>query len=160
MYGNRAWKYFEMKKLGEYHDLYLKSVHYFWMYTEIYEFYKILLTLGLAWQAALKKTKVKLELLTDINMLLMVEEGIRGGIWNTIHRYERANNRYMKDNGKNKESSYLNYWDVYNLYWWAMPQRPPVNNFEWIEGTSQFNEYFKQKNNEESDEGCCLEVDV
>ena len=41
-----------------------------------------------------------------------------------------------------------------------MPQRPPVNNFEWIEGTSQFNEYFKQKNNEESDEGCCLEVDV
>ena len=107
-----------------------------------------------------KKTKVKLELLTDIDMLLMVEEGIRGGICNTIHWYERANNRYMKDDEKNKESSYLDYWDVNNLYGWAMSQKPPVNNFEWIEETSQFNEYFIKNYNEGSDEGCCLEVDV
>ena len=58
---------------------------------------------GLAWQAALKKTEVKLELLTDIDMLLMVEKGISGGICNTIHRYAKANNKYMKDYDINNE---------------------------------------------------------
>ena len=52
---------------------------------------------GLAWQAYLKKTRVKLELLIDIDMLLMVEKGIRGGICYTIHRYTKANNKYMKN---------------------------------------------------------------
>ena len=79
----------------------------FRMCIKIYEFCKILLALGLAWQAALKKTKVKLELLTNINMLLMVEEGIRGGICNTIYQYERANNRYMKDVRKIKNHHIL-----------------------------------------------------
>ena len=68
--------------------------------------------LALPWQAAFKKTKVKLDLLTDINMLLMVEKGIRGGICHSIYRYAKANNKYMKDYDKNKESSYLKYWDV------------------------------------------------
>ena len=71
---------------------------------------------GLAWQAALKKTKVKLDLLTDIDMLLMVEKGIRGGICHSIYRYAKANNKYMKGYDKNKELSYLRYWDVKNLY--------------------------------------------
>ena len=75
---------------------------------------------GLAWQAALKKKKVKLELLTDTDMLLMVEKGIRGGICTAVQWYAKANNKYMKDYDKNKESSYLNYWDVNNLYGWAM----------------------------------------
>ena len=60
---------------------------------------------GLAWQAALKKTEVKLELLADIDMLLMVEKGIRGGICHAIYRYAKANSKYMKDYDKNKESS-------------------------------------------------------
>ena len=67
-------------------------------------------------QAALKKTKAKLDLLTDIDMLLVVEKGIRGGICNTIYQYAKANSKYMKGYDKNKESSYLNYWDVNNLY--------------------------------------------
>ena len=58
----------------------------------------------LTWQTFLKKTKVKLDLLTDINMFLMVEKGIRGGICHTIHQYTKANNKYMKDYDKNKES--------------------------------------------------------
>ena len=62
---------------------------------------------GLAWQACLKKTNIKLKLLTDYNMLLMVEEGIRGGICHSIHRYAKANNKYMKNYNKNKESSYI-----------------------------------------------------
>ena len=97
---------------------------------------------GLAQQAALKKTKVKLELLTDTDMLLMVEKGIRRGICTVIQRYPKANDKYVKDYDKNKESSYLNYWDVNNLYGWAMPQELPINNFKWIEETSQFNEDF------------------
>ena len=62
------------------------------------------------------KTEVKLELLTDVDMLLLVEKGIRGGLCATIHWYVKANNKYMKDYDKNKESSYLNYWNVNNLY--------------------------------------------
>ena len=63
-------------------------------------------------------------------MLLMVEKGIRGGLCDAIHMYAKANNKYMKDYGKNKESSYLNYWDVNNLYGWAMSRKLPVNNFK------------------------------
>ena len=66
----------------------------------------------------------------------------------------------MKDYDKNKESSYLQYWDVNNLYGWVMSQKLPVNNFEWIEEASQFNEDFIKNYNEESDEGYFLEVDV
>ena len=87
---------------------------------------------GLAWQACLKKTNVKLELLTDYDMLLMVEEGIRGGICHSIHRYAKANNKYMKDYDKSKESSYIQYLHANNLYGWAMAQKLPANCFKWI----------------------------
>ena len=80
---------------------------------------------GLAWQACLKKTGVKLELLTDIDMLLMVEKGTRGGICQAIHRYAKANNKYMKNYNKNIESSYIEYLDANNLYGWAMSQKLP-----------------------------------
>ena len=63
-------------------------------------------------------------------MLLMVEKRIRGGICHTIHRYAKANSKYTKDSDKNKESSYLKYWDVNNLYGWAMPRKLPVSNFD------------------------------
>ena len=114
---------------------------------------------ALAWPAALKNTEVKLELLTDIDMLLMVEKGIRGATCHAIHRYARANNKLMKDYDKNKESSYLKYWDVNNLYGWTMLQKLPVNNFQVIEDTSQFNEHFIKSYNVESNEGYFLEVD-
>ena len=76
---------------------------------------KFLSAPGLAWQASLKKTKVKLDLLTDIDMLLMVEKGIIGGIYHSIYRYGKANNKYIKYYDKNKESSLLQYWNVNNL---------------------------------------------
>ena len=63
-----------------------------------------------------KKTEVKLELLTDIDMLLIVAKGIWAGICRAIHRFSKANNKYMKDYDKNKEWSYLKYWNVNNLY--------------------------------------------
>ena len=71
---------------------------------------------GLAWQACLKKTKVELELLTDIYMLLMIEKGIRGGIFQATHRYAKENNKYMKNYDKSIESSYIEYLDANNLY--------------------------------------------
>ena len=100
---------------------------------------------GLVWQAALKKKKVKLDLLTDINMPLMVEKGIRGGISHSIYRYAKANNKYMKDYDTNKESSYIQYWDVNNLHGWTMPQKLPLSKFEWIKDNSQFDENFLKK---------------
>ena len=72
----------------------------------------------------------------------------------------KANNKYMKDYDKIKESSSVQYWDVNKLYGWTMSQKLPVNNFEWIKDTSQFNENFRKNYNEESDEGCFLEVDA
>ena len=66
----------------------------------------------------------------------------------------------MKDYDKNKEPSYLQYYDVNNLYGWAMSQKLPLNNFEWIKDTSQFNEDFIENYNEEGDEGYFFEVDI
>ena len=132
------------------------------MCLEIYELdpAKILSAPVLAWQVALKKTKVKIDLLTDIDILLMVEKGIRGGICNAIYWYAKANNKYMNDYDENKESSHINYWDVNNLYGWAMSQKLPVNNFKWIEETFQFNKNFIKNYDEKSEEGYILEVDV
>ena len=76
----------------------------------------------LAWKAAFKKNKVKIDLLTVINMLSIVEKVIRGGICHSIIWYTKANNKFMKDYDKNKESSYLRYWDENNLYGWEMLQ--------------------------------------
>ena len=103
---------------------------------------KFLLAPRLAWQAAVKQTKVKLHLLTDIDVLLMVQKGIRGEICHSTHQYAKPNNKYMKDYDKNKKSSYIQYCGVNNLYGWVMSQKLPINNFERIDDTSQFNEDF------------------
>ena len=115
MHRKRVCKDFEIKNLGQYHDLYLKRdtvllAHVFKNFRKMcYELdpAKFILAPGLAWQAALKKTELKLELLTDIDMLLMVEKGIRGRICHAIHQYAKALNKYMKNYDKKKESSYL-----------------------------------------------------
>ena len=86
----------------------------------------------LAWQAALKKTIAKLDLLTDIDMLIMVVKGITGGKCHSIYRYAKGNNKHTKDYDKSKESSYLQYSYGNNLYGWARVQKLPVNNFEKI----------------------------
>ena len=111
-------KVFEIKNLGEYHDLHFQNDTLLLtdvcenlknMCLKIYEFdpEKFVSAPGLALQAALNKTKVKLDVLTDINTLLMAERGIRGGIYHSVYRYAKANNKYMKDYDKNKESSYI-----------------------------------------------------
>ena len=89
------------------------------MFLEIYELdlAHFLSAPGLAWQEALKRT---IDLLINIDKLLMVEKGIRGGIYHSIYQYAKGNNKYMKDYNKNKKSSYLKYWDANILCDWAM----------------------------------------
>ena len=84
----------------------------------------------------------------------MIEKSIRGGISHSIYWYAKVNNKYMKNYDWNKELSYLQYWDVNNLYGWVMSQKLPVNNFEWIEDTSQLDEDLIKNYNEGNDEGC------
>ena len=115
---------------------------------------------GLAWQASLNKTKVKLELLTDADMLLMVEKGIRGGIFHAIYRYAKANNKYMKNYNKDKEESFLQHLDANNLYGWAMSQKLRVSGFKWEKNMSKFTKEFIKNCDEHSDKGYILEVDV
>ena len=166
-HAKRVCKDFKIKNLEKYHDLYVQSNTL--LLADLLEnfrnmclgIYKVNLTApGLVWQAPFKKTKVKLDLLTDINMLLMVGKGIRGGVCTAIYRYAKANNKYMKDYNSNKELSYLKYWDVNNSYGWVMSQKLPVNDLKKIEETSTFNEDFIKSYNDESDGGYFVEVDV
>ena len=158
--------------MGDYHDLYVQTDTF--LLADVFEKFRdkcieiygldpsyFYSAPGLAWQACLKKTDVKLELLTDYQMLLMIEEGIRGGMCQSTHRYAKANNKYMKNYDKKIESSYLTYLDANNLYGWAMSQKLPVNGFMWYNKyLSDFNEDFVKNYNENSDEGYFLEVDV
>ena len=143
-HAQKVWDKFRIKNLGEYHDLYVLSDTL--LLEDVFENFRdkcietyeldpahFLSAPGLAWKACLKKTNVKLELLTDNDMLLMFEKGIRGGMCQATYRYAKANNKYMNNYDKNKESSYLEYLDANNLYGWAMSEKLPVRNFKWIE---------------------------
>ena len=92
-------------------------------------------------------------------MLLTVEEGIRGGICHSIHRYAKANNKYMQNYNNNEESSYIQYLDANNLYGWVMSKKLPVNGFKWLD-SNKINEDFVKNYNENNDKGYILEVDV
>ena len=141
-HAKRVFKKLNNKYLGDYHDLYVQSDTL--LLADVFENFRnkcikiyqldpahFLSAPGLAWQACLKKTEGKLEFLTKNDMLLMVEKGIRGGICHAIHRYAKANNKYMNNYDKNKESSYIQYLDAKNLYGWAMSQKLAVNGFKW-----------------------------
>ena len=141
-HANKVFKEFRLKNLGDYHDLYVQSDTL--LLADVFENFRnkcievyeldpahFLSAFGLEWQACLKKTEVKLELLTNIDMLLMTEIGIRGGICHAIHRYAEANNKCMKNYDKNKESSFIEYLDANNLYGWAMSQKLLVDGFKW-----------------------------
>ena len=119
-HAQKVWEEFNIKNLGEYHDLYVQNnakllADVFENFTEkgleIYELdpAHFLSAPGLSWQACLKKTGVKLELLADNDMLLMVEKGNIGEMYNVVHRYAKANNKCMKDYDKNTELLYLEY---------------------------------------------------
>ena len=169
-HGNNVFKGFKLENLGDYHDLYVQSDTL--LLADVFENFRdmrlkeyeldqahFLSLPGLAWQACLKKTGGELELLTDYDMLLMVEEGRRGGICHSIHRYAKANNKYMKNYINNEESSYIQYIDANNFYGWAISKKVPVNGFKWRD-SNEINEEFIQNYNENDNKGYILEVDV
>ena len=125
-HAQKVWDVFKIKNLGEYHDLYVQSdtllladifENFRNMCLNIYELDPVYFVSapGLARQACLKKTGVKLELLTDYDMILMIEKGIKGGICQATHRYAKESKKYMKNYDKNIESSYVQYLDANNL---------------------------------------------
>ena len=140
----KVWKEFKINNMGEYHNLYLFTDTI--LLANVFESFRNVCmdnyglgpanyytSPGLAWEACLKKTGIRLELLQDVDMLLMFERGIRGGITQAVHRYASANNPYMGDEyNKNKETNYLQYLDANNLYGWALSQSLPTGEFKWI----------------------------
>ena len=138
-----VWNTFNLQNMGEYHDLYLQTD--ILLLTDVFEnfrktcltYYKLdplhyITSPGLAWDAMLKMTGINLELITDIDMQLFIEKGLRGGISYIAHRHAEANNKYMKNYDLDKLISYIMYLDSNNLYGWAMSKPLPYGNFRWV----------------------------
>ncbi|XP_068704787.1 uncharacterized protein [Montipora foliosa] len=169
-HAQNVWNTFNLKNMGEYHDLYLKSD--ILLLADVFEnfrktclqYYKLdpchyFTSPGLSWDAMLKMTDIKLELMTDIDMFQFIEKGMRGGISYIANRYGKANNKYMKTYDEKAPSKYIMYLDANNLYGWAMSQYLPTGGFRWMT-EKQINNMNLSKYSENSKKGSILEVDL
>ena len=171
-----VWNTFGCKTIRDYHDLYLKSDVL--LLADVFEnFRKTCLkhykldpahyytSPGLAWDACLKTTGQHLQLLSDYDMLMMFERGIRGGITHISKRYAEANNKYMKNYNSGKESTFIQYLDANNLYGWAMSQNLPTHGFKWMKNITKekVDEILEKANHSMSNlgrKGYIFEVDL
>lgn len=169
-HAQNVWNKFSLKNMGDYHNLYLKSD--ILLLADVFEnfrntcleYYKLdpchyFTSPGLSWDAMLKMTNIKLELMTDIDMFQFIEKGLRGGISYIANRYSKANNKYMKEYYENKPSKYIMYLDANNLYGWAMSQYLPTGGFKWMT-QKQIDNIDLAKYKEDSKNGLILEVDL
>ena len=116
-------------------------------------------SLGLSWDAMLKMTDIKLELITDVDMFQLIEKGMRGGVSYIANSYGKANNKYMKEYNEKAPSKYIMYLDANNLYGWAMSQYLPTGCFRWLT-EKEVNKMDLAKYKEDSKIGMILEVDL
>ena len=166
-HAQNVWKTFNMKSMGDYHDLYLKADVL--LLADVFEnfrktclqYYKLdpchyFTSPGLSWDAMLKMTKITLDLISDVDMYQFVEKGMRGGVSYIANRFGKANNKYMKDFDENAPEKHIMYLDANNLYGWAMSQYLPTGGFKWL------NEEFLLLDDytDDSDKGLILEVDL
>ena len=156
-----VWKEFEIGSMRGYHDLYLESDVL--LLADVFENFRnvclknykldpawYFTSPGIAWDAALKMTGVELELLTDPDMLLMIEKGVRGGVSMISKRHGKANNKYMgEEYDPSQPSKYITYLDANNLYGWAMSKPLPISNFKWMKNLNNWR-----------NRPCILEVDL
>ena len=169
-HAQNVWDTFNLKTMGDYHDLYLKSD--ILLLADVFEnfrktclqYYKLdpchyFTSPGLSWDAMLKMTNIKLELMTDIDMFQFIEKGMRGGASYIANRYGKANNKYMKNYDEKAPSKYIMYLDANNLYGWAMSQYLPTGNFKWL-SQNQIEKTNLGKCTENSKKGLILEVDL
>ena len=165
-----VWNTFSLKNMGEYHDLYLKSDVLLLadvfenVRKTCFEYYKLdpchyFTSPGLSWDAMLKMTNIKLELMVDIDIFQFIEKGLRGGISYIANRYGKANNKYMKEYDEKAPSKYIMYLDANNLYGWAMSQYLPTGGFRWMT-QKQIDKIDLAKYKEDSKKGLILEVDL
>ena len=159
-----------MKTVGDYHDLYLKTDVL--LLADVFEkFIKTCLDYhgldpchyfsspGLSWDAMLKIAGIELELVSDIDVHLFIEKGMRDGISYIAMRYSKANNKYMKCYNSSKESKYITYLDANNLYGWAMTQYLPYGEFKWL-SEKEIDEFDLKLVKENSSTGYIFEVDL
>ena len=169
-HANTVWSSFNMRTFGEYHDLYLKTdvllladvfENFRNMSLQYYELdpCNMYTAAGLAWNAMLKMTNVRLELLTDIDQHLYIEESVRGGVAMIPHRYCKANNPYVPDYDANKPHNYIMYLDCTNLYGTAMTQNLPISDFRWLDN-NEIRALNVHSLRDDSDIGYILEVDL
>ena len=169
-HAQNVWNTFKLQSIGEYHDLYLKSD--ILLLADVFEnfrktciqYYKLdpchyFTSPGLSWDAMLKMTDIKLELMVDIDMFQFIEKGMRGGTSYIANRYGEANNKYMKNYDDKIPSKYIMYLDANNLYGWAMSQYLPTGNFEWL-SPKQIENINLNKYTENINKGIILEVDL
>ena len=169
-HAQNVWDTFNLKTMGDYHDLYLKSD--ILLLADVFEnfrktclqYYKLdpchyFTSPGLSWDAMLKMTNIKLELMTDIDMFQFIEKGMRGGTSYIANRYGEANNKYMKTYNEKAPTKYIMYLDANNLYGWAMSQYLPTGNFKWL-SQNQIEKTNLGKYTENNNKGLILEVDL
>ena len=170
MLAQNVWNTFNIKTMGDFHDLYLKSDIV--LLADVFEnfrktclqYYKLdpchyFSSPGLSWDAMLKMTNIKLELMNDIDMFQFIEKGLGGGTAYIANRFGEANNKYMKTYNEKLPSKYIMYLDANNLYGWAMSQYLPTGKFKWL-SQNKIKKTNLDKYTDNSDKGLILEVDL
>ena len=166
-HAKRVWSAFQIKDLGDYHDLYLRTDVL--LLADVFESFRstclshyrldpchYFSAPGLSWDALLRMTKINLDLITDTDQQLFIEKGMRGGISYIAHRHAVADNKYMKNYDPEVESSYIMYLDANNLYGWAMSQSLPVGDFKWLPPE----DFILDNYTDDTRKGVILEVDL